>query len=208
MKTLNEWKELLQEKQHKYNELSFKLDNLKNELYDLDDRCEELSDEIDDIKIHIKAGEYGDLGYYILKAQNESNEKLFGYTVIDKKYIISNLYFLISLNDKPPLLKNNSNHAVTSEIYHRYMNLKTENTYMAKTINEYERLDEKTIKIGRAQININYAKCVWCILNVDENSIVKDFISYSRGKEAYSIYIESKKGSAIIMGMKHSDGTR
>lgn len=105
MKTLNDWQELLREKQNEYNETSRKHDVLRIELFELENREEELSGEIDDIKIHIESGEYGDFGYHLLKLQHDCEKHLQGYTVIDGKYIICNGYILLSLNENPPLLK-------------------------------------------------------------------------------------------------------
>lgn len=81
------------------------------------------------------------------------------------------------------------------------MNFKAENTYDAKPIDLYEVLSGSILKIGKAKINIDFAKAVWEILSVDENSIVKDYIYQCKRDMAYSIYIESEKGCAIIPGI-------
>lgn len=201
MKTLNDWQELLREKQNEYNETSRKHDVLRIELFELENREEELSGEIDDIKIHIESGEYGDFGYHLLKLQHDCEKHLQGYTVIDGKYIICNGYILLSLNENPPLLKKNENYRLNSDKYHELMNFKAENTYDAKPIDLYEVLSGSILKIGKAKINIDFAKAVWEILSVDENSIVKDYIYQCKRDMAYSIYIESEKGCAIIPGI-------
>lgn len=202
MKTLNDWQELLREKQNEYNETSRKHDVLRIELFELENREEELSGEIDDIKIHIESGEYGDFGYHLLKLQHDCEKHLQGYTVIDGKYIICNGYILLSLNENPPLLKKNENHRLNPDKYHELMNFKTENKYNSKPIDEYMAIDAKSIKIGKARINIDFAKAVWEILSVDENSIVKDYIYRYKKDKAYSIYVESEKGCAVILGIK------
>lgn len=201
MKTLNEWNELLDDKLFEYDEILQEIDDLRSKIIELEDRAEELSDEIDDIKIHIKSGEYGDFGYYLLKLQYKCEKNFQGYTEIEGKYIICNGYILLSLNEKPPLLKKNENHRVNSDKYHEIMNFKAENTYKAGPIDEYMAIDEKTIKIGKARIDIDFAKAVWEILRVNENSVVKDYIYRVRGDKAYSIYVESKLGHAIIIGI-------
>lgn len=204
MKTLNEWNELLDDKLCEYDEILQEIDNLKSKIFELEDRESDLSDEIDDIKIHIKSGEYGDFGYYLLKLQYKCEKNLQGYTEIEGKYIICNGYILLSLNEKPPLLKKNENHRVNSDKYHEFMNFKAENTYKAGSIDEYMAIDEKSIKIGKARINIDFAKAVWEILRVNENSVVKDYIYRCRGDKAYSIYVGSERGCAIIIGMTHN----
>ncbi len=87
MKTLNEWDELLDDKLCEYDEILKKIDYLRRKIIELEDREEELSDEIDDIKIHIKSGENGDFEYYLLKFQYKCEKNFKGYTEIDGKYI-------------------------------------------------------------------------------------------------------------------------
>lgn len=215
-----------------------KIDSLLDNLYD--DRLEienniekayfakeECENNIADLERRVKAEPFGEPAYHLLciEGKNEYGSNLTGYVVSDGKYIVTNGYCVVVLNQRPEVLQENTESRVRPDYVSRMFSgaaSKRSKTVTARDRSTFPEITEEVFKsrkppypshvveVENAHINMRYLEDVWEVLGVDENSLIYTYLcdkANNRYNDSYALYIETKLGVGIILGFKRSKET-